>query len=157
MPPSDISTPRQLTLQDDAVVVPLHVEEISVAKRRVKKAVVKVATVTRNRNQLVEEQLTHERVDVTRVPVDRYVESVPPVRVEDGVTIMSVVEEVVVVERRLLLREEVHVRSVRTAENFVETVELREQDAVITRTPADEQAMPAISTANPSTLETENG
>jgi hypothetical protein len=42
-----------------------------------------------------------------------------------------------VVERRLLLREEVHIRRVRTTERHVETVRLREQDAVVTRIPAE--------------------
>ena len=49
---------------------------------------------------------------------------------------MPVVEEVVVVERKLLLREEVHIRRVRATKQHVETVQLRQQEAVVTRTPA---------------------
>ena len=49
---------------------------------------------------------------------------------------MPVVEEVVVVERRLLLAEEIHVRRVRTTRQHVETVQLRRQEALVTRTKA---------------------
>ena len=68
---------------------------------------------------------------------------------------MPVVEEVVVVERRLLLREEVHIRRVRKAEQHTETVQLRVQDAVVTRTPAGRQSTTASSVENTTpTLET---
>jgi hypothetical protein len=62
------------------------------------------------------------------------VATVPPIRHEGDTTIMSVVEEVVFVERGLVLKEEVHLRRVRKVERFVETVALREQIAVVTRT-----------------------
>ena len=39
----------------------------------------------------------------------------------------------VVVERRLVLKEEIHLRRVRTTERYRETVTLREQHAVIER------------------------
>ena len=111
-----------------------------VTKRRVEGATVRVATTTREREQLIDEELTHERYEVERVPVGRVVETAPPVREENGATVLSVVEEVVVVERRLMLKEEVHIRRVRTTERHRETVGLREQDAVVTRIEAGQQA-----------------
>jgi stress response protein YsnF len=47
--------------------------------------------------------------------------------------VISVVEEVLVVERRLVLKEEIRLRRVRTIERHRETVTLREQQAVIER------------------------
>jgi hypothetical protein len=76
-------------------------------------------------------------VVVERVAIGRVVDAVPPVRHEGDVTILSVVEEVVVVERRLVLKEEVHLRRVQTTERYVETVTLREQDITVTRTDID--------------------
>jgi stress response protein YsnF len=55
------------------------------------------------------------------------------VREEGDVTIMPVLEEIIVVERQLILKEEIHIRQLRTTERHRETVVLREQDAVITR------------------------
>jgi hypothetical protein len=44
-----------------------------------------------------------------------------------------VVEEIVVVERRLILKEEIHIRRLHVSERHQEAVILRKQEAVITR------------------------
>jgi uncharacterized protein (TIGR02271 family) len=97
--------------------IPLHVEEISVSRREIKKANVQVALVTGTREQLIDKELTHVRVEIERVPIDRTVEVAPPIRQEGDITIIPVVEEFVVVERRLVLKEEVRVRRVSTSRN----------------------------------------
>jgi uncharacterized protein (TIGR02271 family) len=111
--------------------IPLHVEEISVSRCEIKKANVQVALVTGTREQAIDEELTRVRVEIERVPIDRTVEVAPPTRQGD-VTIIPVVEEIVVVERRLVLKEEVGVRRVSTKEQYHETVVLRQQEAVVT-------------------------
>jgi stress response protein YsnF len=121
--------------------VPVHAEEISVSRRQVAGDRVRVSTITREEERLVDEQLTHERIEVERVPIGRPVDAVPPVREEGDTTIMSVVEEIVVVERRLILKEEVRIRRVRMTEHHRETMLVRKQDAVITRTKAE---LPAV-------------
>ncbi len=126
---SEPALPREDT------VLALHAEELAVTRRVVERAVVRVATVTRSHDQMVDETLTQERVEVERIPIGRMVDAMPSVRQEGDVTIMPVVEELLVVERRLLLKEEVHIRRVRTTQQHRETVLLREQEAVITRTP----------------------
>ncbi len=136
----------QLSSKGEELVVPLHVEDVTVSRRKVARSVVRVKTITRSRDQFVKEELSHERVEIERVPIGRYVEAIPPVREEGDLTIMSVVEEVVVVERKLLLREEVRIRRLRTAEQHVETIRLREQEAVITRIPSDIPDADATST-----------
>ena len=120
----------------ETLALPLHVEEVSVEKRRVAGDVVRVATVTREREQPVDEMLTHQRVEIERVPIGRTVEAVPPVREEGDTTIMPVVEEVVVITRQLVLKEEVRIRRVRTTEHHRESVMVRTQGAVITRVEA---------------------
>lgn len=125
----------QVSRTPEDLVIPLHAEELAVSRRIVERARVRVATVTHQRDQVVNEALTHERIEIEHVPIDRIVDALPPVRQEGDVTIMSVVEEILVMERRLLLKEEVHIRRVRTTEQHVETVVLREQEAVITRIP----------------------
>jgi stress response protein YsnF len=120
--------------------IPLHVEEISVSRREIKKANVQVALVTGTREQLIDEELTHVRVEIERVPIDRTVEVMPLTRQEGDITIIPVVEEIVVVERRLVLKEEVRVRRVSTKEQHQETVVLRQQEAVVTREEPDSQS-----------------
>lgn len=121
---------------DDRTLL-LHAEVINVAKR-VHKTLVRAARTTSLRDTVVEEDLARERVIVEHVPIGRVVDEVPPVRQEGDVTILPVVEEEVVIVRRLVLKEEVHLRRVRTTERHVETVSLREQTVTVTRTPIKE-------------------
>jgi stress response protein YsnF len=120
--------------------IPLHVEDISISRREIKKANVQIALITGTREQLIDKELTHVRVEIERVPVGVTIEVVPPVSHEGDITIIPVVEEVVVVERRLVLKEEVRVRRVSTKEQHQETVVLRQQEAVVTREEPDSQS-----------------
>jgi len=113
--------------------IPLHVEEVSVSRREIEKGNVQIALITGAREQLIDEELTHVRVEIERVPIGRTIEVVPPIGQEGDITIIPVVEEVMVVERRLVLKEEVRVRRVSTKEQHQETVVLRQQEAVVTR------------------------
>lgn len=117
----------------ESEVLALHAEMVVVSKQ-VRRALVRATRTTNSRDTIVEQDLAREQVVVERVPVGRVVEAVPPIRQEGDVTIMSVVEEEVVVTRRLILKEEVHMRRVHAVEHFTETVSLREQQVEVTRT-----------------------
>jgi uncharacterized protein (TIGR02271 family) len=113
--------------------IPLHAEELSVSRRQTAGDTLQVSTVTREHERFVDEMLNHERVEIERVPIGRPIDAIPPVRQEGDTTIMSVVEETIVVERHLLLKEEVRIRRLRVSERHQEAVALRKQEAVITR------------------------
>lgn len=117
----------------DEVIVPLQAEQVEVARKQTTTGRVVISTVTKTREELIDEMLATEHADIERVSIGRIVESMPEVRYEGDTTIIPVVEEVVVVERRLLLKEEVRVRLVRSTVRHQETVSLHEQDAVVTR------------------------
>ena len=119
--------------ENGSIVIPLLTEDASVAKRQQTTGRLKVSTVTRRHEQLVEELLACESVEIDRVPVGRVVERTPQMRQEGDTLIIPVMEEVLVLERRLILKEEVRVRRVRTARKHKERVQLRRQEAVITR------------------------
>ena len=121
------------TKDKDQVVVPLHAEEVSVAKRRAVTGQVKIGTVTRETEQLVEELLEHEHVEIERIAIGREVDKAPAVREEGDTLIIPILEEIVVVERRLVLKEEVRVRRTREKKPYQERVVIRKQEAVITR------------------------
>lgn len=117
----------------DQVVVRLHAEEVSVAKKQVVTGQVKVGTITRESEQLVEELLEHDHVEIGRTAIGRQVDKAPAVREEGDTLIIPILEEIVVVERRLLLKEEVRIRRVREKQPYQERVVVRRQEAVITR------------------------
>lgn len=116
------------------LAVQLLAEEVVVAKRENFGETVRVTTSTRHHEHLIDEELVHQRVEIDRIAVGRQVDSVPPVRQDGDTTIISVVEETIVVERRLILKEEIRIRRLRVAEHHHEAVMLRDQEATITRT-----------------------
>ena len=123
-------------------VLQLHAEEAVVSTRLLQGETVRVATVTHAREHVVDVPLTREIIDVEHVPINQVVEVAPAIRYEGDVTILPVMEEVeiVVIERRLILKEEIHVRRRRVTETHRETISLRTQTAVVTRFVADEAA-----------------
>lgn len=94
---------------------------------------VRVSTKTEAVKDLVAAALERTDVEVTRVAIDREIEAMPSLRTEDGVTVVPVVEEILVVEKRLVLREEIHIRKITTTEHVEVPVTLRKQHAVIQR------------------------
>lgn len=129
----EIDKTVEASKDQEQMTVPLHAEEVSVAKKRIVTGRVKVSTVTREYEQLVEEMLQREHVEIERTPIGKEIEKPPPVREEGDTLIVPIVEEVVVVERRLRLKEEVRIRRTRETQPYQERVVLRKQEAVITR------------------------
>ena len=88
------------------------------------------------------EESSHERIEVEHVAIGRQIDTAPPVREEEEVTIIPIVEEILVIEKRLVLKEEVRIRRVRVPELTTEVITLREQDIVVERTkPGDTRSL----------------
>jgi len=121
-------------------VIPLVAEEVAVAKQVVETGRVQVSRVTHEQEQLIDELLAHETVEIDRTPIGRQIDAMPAVRDEGDTIVIPIVEEVLVVERRLLLKEEVRVRRVRSTERHQESVTLRHHEAVVTRLPVEPPA-----------------
>jgi uncharacterized protein (TIGR02271 family) len=115
-------------------VIPLVEERAVVGKRLVETGRVRVSTRVEQRQEMVRAELARDEVAVERVPINRPVDAVPEIRQEGEVTIVPVVEEVLVVEKRLVLVEEIHLRRRRTIEEFAQPVMLATQRAEIVRT-----------------------
>jgi uncharacterized protein (TIGR02271 family) len=113
-------------------------ERISIDKERVLDGRVRVTTETDIVTEIANLDLTSETVKVTRVPFGTPVQAVPPVRTEGNVTIIPVLEERMVVEKRLFLVEEIHVEREMGIEKIEVPVELRKQSANIVRIETDE-------------------
>lgn len=114
-------------------VIVAGVEEAHVEKRAVLKGRVRVETSVEVVEERVSAMLKGEVIDIVRVPVGTTVTAVPEIRTEGDLTIVPVVEEVLVVEKRLVLREELHIRRTATTEEVDQTVALRRQSVSVTR------------------------
>jgi uncharacterized protein (TIGR02271 family) len=132
-----------ISKQDDEIVLPLLVEEIAVAKERVVTGRVRVSTTTREREELVDELLAREDVQIERRPVGKLVDRAPAVRQTGDTIIIPVVEEVLTVVRRLVVREEIRIRLINNKERRKERVTVRRQEAIIDRIPAATRGPPA--------------
>jgi len=125
--------------QDEPLVVPVLMEELEVQKRPVETGKVRITKVVHERETIVDEPLWHDNVAVTHVPMQRVVDGPMPVREENGTTIISVVEEVLVVEKRWMLREEIHIRKQRIETHQPQHITLRSEEVQVERVPqADE-------------------
>lgn len=120
-------------MQQTPDVLPIVEEVATITKHDVLTGRVRVSTQTQTSDELVSAALERNDVEITRVPIDRDITEAPAVRTENGVTIIPVVEEILVVEKRLVLREEIHLRHVTTTQSVEMPVTLRKQQAVIER------------------------
>jgi uncharacterized protein (TIGR02271 family) len=121
--------------QNEPIVVPVLAEELEVQKRLIETGKVRITKVVHERETLVDEPLLHDKVAITRVPIQRVVDGPVPVREENGTTIISIVEEVLVVEKRWMLREEIHIRKQRIETHQPQRITLRSEEVQIERVP----------------------
>ena len=136
--PESVGAPGPAEAPDDPNTLRLLGEEVSFGKERVETGRVRVRVVTREHEEAVDVPLTRERVEVERVAIGRDIEAIPPRRQEGDTLVVPVVEEVVVVRRKLVLKEEVRLKLVRSTEQHRENVILRRQEAVIERIPVEQ-------------------
>lgn len=117
----------------EVTTIPRVEERLQIDKVETLKGSVRVRVVPTQREQTVSLSLAETQADVRRVAIGRIVEGPPPVREEGDVVIVPVLEEVLVVEKRLLLKEEIHI--VRSEKTRVEErrVSLRSEHVEISR------------------------
>lgn len=111
----------------------LVAEQVQVSKRELVTGRVDVRTHTETVDEDIKATVSSQTIEVTRVPVDREVDIVPKIRTEGDTTVVPVVEEILVIEKRLVLKEEIRIRRVSHSEHIETTVPLRRQRAVIER------------------------
>jgi stress response protein YsnF len=83
----------------------------------------------------IDESLARDHVQVSHVPVDRIVplDQAPGTRYEGDTLVVPILEEVLVVERRLRIKEELHITRTRREERHVDTVVLRSEQVSVER------------------------
>ena len=109
-------------------------ERVAVSKTVVETGRVQVSTRVEERQAHVLEALRHEDVVVERVAIGRVVETAPLPRQEGDTLIIPIMEEVLVVEKRLILKEEIHIIRTSRIEPFEQDVTLRAMHADVQRT-----------------------
>lgn len=118
---------------EETLVVPVIAEKLDVQKRRVETGGVRIKKIIHEREEIVDEPLLREEVHVKRVPINKVVDGPVPVRHVGNTMIISLLEEVLVVEKRLMLKEELHVTKDNVETYRPQRVMLRTEEAAIER------------------------
>ncbi len=125
--------------EQEVAAIPLVEERVIVGKRQVETGRYRVRISVEEREERVPVELAHDEVEIERVPKNLAVQELPSVRLEGTTTIIPVVEEVVVVEKRLVLVEEIHVRRRTTTATEEIPIRIRAEQAAIERENASHQ------------------
>ncbi|WP_051664122.1 YsnF/AvaK domain-containing protein [Dyadobacter crusticola] len=119
---------------EQSQIIPVIAEKLVVTTERVETGSVLVSKKVVEEEVQIDRTIESDQVVVERKEINRYVETAPPaVRQEGDVTIISVMKEVLVVEKRLMLVEEVHItrQQEKTPQRFSET--LRREEVSVSR------------------------
>ena len=115
------------------MILPLIAEELEISKRLKEAGRLRVTKRVSSTASIVDEQLRNEHYEVKRVPVNKTIDKPVEPRQEGDTLIFPILEEVLVVEKRLVLVEEVHIT--RRVEDRRERheIELRKEEIDVER------------------------
>jgi stress response protein YsnF len=125
--------PTQPTAQE-AIRIPVIEEEARVATRIVDTGRgVRIHKTVAEHPYQIDETLTHDELEVSHVPVDRIValDQAPATRYEGDTLVVPVLEEVLVVERRLRIKEEVRITRIRREARHADTILLKTEQVSV--------------------------
>ena len=122
-------------MKDSSTTIPVTEDQLTVERKTVDVGKVKVSKTVDEREAVITEPVIHDDVQVERRVVDQPVPrgAVPKIRIEGDTTIIPVLEEVLVVEKRLMLREEVRITRVRRESPTSQRTTLRREQVHVER------------------------
>lgn len=125
---------EELNHQHQKTVIPVVEEQVQVGKQVVESGTTRISKKVHEEEVTVNVPITYNEHDVERVAVNQFVESAPPIRYEGNTMIIPILEEVVVLEKRLRVVEELRVtaRQVQTA--ATQQVTLLKEEVTVERT-----------------------
>jgi len=115
------------------VVLPIIEEDITIGKRMVVDGKVRLRKTVHTETVTVDEAGYVERLDVQRVPINQPIDAAPAIREEGNTLIIPIVQEVIVIEKRLMLVEEVRIVKHIVAIHQPQDVELRREEITVER------------------------
>jgi len=121
-------TARDVDVRSEEVAtIPVAVETVRVEKRVIETGRAVIRKAVSERDEVVNALLARHDVTVERVPVDRVVTELPILRQEGDTWVVPVFEERLVIEKQLVLKEELWIRTQTRHEAVSQTVRLRQE------------------------------
>ena len=120
--------------EGESITIPVINEELLVSSKTVETGRVLISKKVFEEESVVNSMVSSEEVIVEKKEINQYVEVAPEaVRQEGNVTIISVVKEVLVIQKRLLLVEELHITKQKKEEPVVISETVRKEEIHILR------------------------
>jgi uncharacterized protein (TIGR02271 family) len=132
----DQAAPERITLQ-------VHEERLEARTREIETGRIRVTKRVELHPVELHVDAARDEVTIQRVPVDQEVESAPAPRQEGDTLILPVVEEIVVTETRLVVREEIRITRRRITDSIPIQDTVRRESIEIERVePGPDEARP---------------
>jgi len=115
-------------------VIPIIEEKLKIDKEKVETGRFKISKKVHEEEVTENVSVSEENVTIKRKEINEYVDSAPPATRQEGdCTIISVVKEVLVVEKKLMLVEEIHVTKHQTESSVPVKDTLRKEEVNVTK------------------------
>jgi uncharacterized protein (TIGR02271 family) len=120
------------------MVIPIIEEEVTVQKHIVATGKVNITKRVRELEETVDVPSYRGEVNINRVPVNMFVDELPSIRHEGDTMIIPIVQEQVVMIKKLLLVEELHVENRVIETHHPQKVTLLKEEIEVNRTVENE-------------------
>ncbi len=130
--------PLEAEFDDEKLTIPVIEEKAFLDKKVIETGKVRISKRISEHEEVIDEPFFREEVSVERVPINQYVNEKPAVRYEGDTMIIPVVQEQIVMQKRLVLVEELRVNKQIVETHLPQKVTLLKEEVEITRTAADE-------------------
>lgn len=132
----DLEThPEGFDNSDNKIKVPIIEEQVKISKKVIETGHVSLSKTVSESVESFDVSLAEEEIVVNRIPKNELLDIIPPVsRYEGDVMIIPVLKEVAVIEKRMMLVEEIHVSKVKTEKTETLEVVVRKEEVDVKRT-----------------------
>ncbi|CAN5129248.1 hypothetical protein BH20ACI1_BH20ACI1_18160 [soil metagenome] len=121
-------------------VIPIIEERAVIGKKIVETGKVRISKRVSEHEKIIDEPLLHEEVSVERVAVNQFVDTPPEIRQDGDTMIIPVVEEQLVLKKRLFLVEEIHVRKQVVESHEPQRITLLKEEVEVNRSAVSEDS-----------------
>lgn len=134
---STLETNARFLKTGEETVIPVVEEEAQIKKQLVERNRTRITKQVHMEEDTIDTPLRQERVQVERVPMERIIDSPMASRYDGDTLVIPVMEEVLIIEKKLLLKEEVRVTKYVGETEHQEVVTLRKEAVTVERTPTN--------------------
>jgi len=126
--------PVESQMAGQSMTIPVIEEQVKIDKEIVETGIVRILKNVHEEEVTVDVPIMHEEHTIERIPVNEYLETPPPpVRYEGETMIIPILREEVVVQKRIVLVEELRITKKQVETHTPQQVTLRKEEVSVDR------------------------